>query len=37
VTVEDAIVGGYLPVDGGEVTVTVEPQRWRLWKVQPAR
>jgi hypothetical protein len=36
VTVEDAIVGGYLSVDGGEVTVTIEPQRWRLWKVEPA-
>ncbi|MEA3400512.1 MAG: DUF6067 family protein [Armatimonadota bacterium] len=36
-TVEDAIVGESVPLTDGTVTVTIEPQRWRLWKVQGGR
>lgn len=34
VAIEDAITGEAVPISDGAVTVTVEGQRWRLWKMR---
>ena len=37
VKAEDAILGGPVPIQDGTVTLTIEPRRWRLLKLERAK